>query len=166
LRAGRAIMRDDGRDLREHRRSSCEESNMSLTVTRDRTGLMKHIVRVREHTFPVDESVVLRGEDAGPTPHDLYDAALGACKALTVLWYAQRKQIPVEDIKVTVERDDSAERAGIYRLHATLAITGALTEAQRTELLNVASKCPIHKLMTQVTTEIRTDLSPDLATKI
>ena len=35
------------------------------------------------------------GTDAGPTPHDLYDASLAACKALTVLAYARRKGIPV-----------------------------------------------------------------------
>ena len=38
--------------------------------------------------------------------------------------------------------------------------TGSLTEAQRQELLNVAAKCPVHKLMTQVTTEVVTELAP------
>ena len=133
---------------------------MQISVTRDRAGKMRHLVRVRQHVFPVDESEALGGEDTGPTPHDLYDAALGACKALTVLWYANRKHIPVEDISVAVERDDSNERTGTYRLDATLTITGPLTEVQRQELLNVAGKCPIHKLMTQVTTEITTELAP------
>ena len=76
-----------------------------------------------------------------------------------MLWYANRKQIPIEDIEVTVERDDTDERKGTYRLRATLALSGPLTEAQREELLNVAGKCPIHRLMTQVTTEISTDLA-------
>ena len=132
---------------------------MSITVTRDRRGKMKHVVNVRGHQFAVDESAANGGEDTGPAPHDLYDAALGACKALTVLWYAQRKAIPVEEIVVTVDRDDADERKGVYRLRATLALTGALTDAQRQELLAVAGKCPVHKLMTQVTTEIRTELA-------
>ena len=80
-------------------------------------------------------------------PHDLYDSALGACKALTTLWYARRKQMPLDDIHVTVERDDHEERGGIYRLRVTLQLSGALTEAQRQELLTVAGKCPLHKLM-------------------
>jgi putative redox protein len=133
---------------------------MQISVTRDRTGKMRHIVKVRQHTFAVDEGPANGGEDSGPTPHDLYDAALAACKALTVLWYANRKQLPVEDIEVTVDRDDSEERNGTYRLLTTLAVTGALTEPQRQELLNVAGKCPVHKLMTQVTTEVRTELAP------
>jgi len=132
---------------------------MEVTATRDRTGKLRHVVTIRNHRVPVDEMPANGGEDTGPTPHDLYDAALGACKALTVLWYAKRKQIPVEDIEVTVERDDTDERKGTYRLRATLALSGPLTEAQREELLNVAGKCPIHRLMTQVTTEISTDLA-------
>jgi putative redox protein len=121
---------------------------------------MKHTVRVRQHTFAVDEPEGNGGEDLGMTPHDVYDSALGACKALTTLWYARRKQIPVDDIRVTVERDDSEERRGVYRLRVTLAITGALTDAQRQELLTVAGKCPVHKLMAQATTEVLTELAP------
>jgi putative redox protein len=79
---------------------------------------------------------------------------------MTVLWYANRKQIPLEDIRVTVERDDSEERKGVYRLAVTLQLGGPLTDAQRRELLAVAEKCPVHKLMTQVTTEITTALEP------
>ena len=96
----------------------------------------------------------------GPTPHEIYDSALGACKAMTVLWYANRKQIPLEDIRVDVERDDSAERQGTYRLRVTLALTGPLSDAQRQELLTVAGKCPVHKLMTVATTEVTTELAP------
>jgi putative redox protein len=133
---------------------------MSVTVTRDPSGAMRHTVRVRAHAFPVDVQADAGGEDSGPDPHDLYDAALGACKALTTLWYAKRRAIPVENIEVTVTRDASAEATGKYRLATTLAVTGALTEAQRQDLLRVASKCPIHKLMTQVETEIETTLAP------
>jgi putative redox protein len=133
---------------------------MSIEVVRDRSQKMKHTVRVRQHTFAVDEPASNGGEDLGVTPHDVYDSALGACKALTTLWYARRKQMPVDDIRVTVERDDSDERRGIYRLRVLLDIGGALSDAQRQELLTVAGKCPVHKLMTQATTEVVTELVP------
>jgi putative redox protein len=133
---------------------------MTVEIVRDKLQKMKHTVRVRQHAFSVDEPESNGGEDLGMTPHDVYDSALGACKALTTLWYARRKQIPVEDIRATVERDDSEERRGVYRLRVTLDITGALTDAQRQELLTVAGKCPVHKLMTQATTEVITELAP------
>ena len=133
---------------------------MTILVTRDRTRKMMHIVSMREHAFAIDEPVANGGEDAGPTPHDLYDSALGACKAMTVLWYANRKQMPIEDIQVAVDRDDSDERKGTYRLRVTLSLGGPLNDAQRQELLAVAAKCPVHRLMTQVTTQIHTELAP------
>jgi len=129
---------------------------MTIRVTRDASGLMKHTIQVRNHALTADVDATLGGEDAGPSPHDLYDSALGACKALTVLWYANRKKMPIENIEVVVQRDDAEEANGIYRLKTLLSVTGDLSEEQRTQLLNVASKCPVHKLMTQVTTEIET----------
>ena len=132
---------------------------MTITVTRDLAARMKHTVAIRGHTIPVDEPESNGGEDLGPTAHDLYDSALGTCKAMTVLWYARRKQIPLEDIRVSVERDDSEERQGRYRLQVRLDLRGPLSEEQRQELLRVADKCPVHRLMTQATTEIGTVLA-------
>ena len=132
---------------------------MAIRVTRDRTGKMRHFVQVRNHRFAVDEVEPVGGEDTGPTPHDLYDAALAACKAVTLVWYANRKSIPLTDVGVAVERDDSEERKGTYRLRATLTLGGDLTDAQREELRTVADKCPVHRLMTQATTIVTTELA-------
>lgn len=131
---------------------------MTIKVIRDQSLPMRHIAHVRNHLISVDGTVEEGGSDAGPSPHDLYDAALSACKALTVVWYAKRKGIPLEHVEVTMERDASAERQGTYRLAATLHLTGDLSEAQRAELLSAAGKCPVHKLMTTVTTEVTTVL--------
>lgn len=132
---------------------------MHIQVRKEAGAPMRHIIHVRDHQIPTDLAVAEGGEDSGPDPHDLYDSALGACKALTVLWYARRKQLPLTDLEVTIDRDASEERHGTYRLSATLKLTGDLTEAQCNELLSVASKCPVHKLMTSVTTEVVTSLA-------
>jgi putative redox protein len=58
-----------------------------------------------------------------------------------------------------VERDAGQERAGIYRLSAALTLTRDLSATQREELLRAAQKCPVHKLMTEITTEIFIALS-------
>jgi putative redox protein len=141
-----------------------EERTVTIRVVRDQRAPMRHEIHIGRNSLATDLSVEQGGEGSGPTPHDLYDAALGACKALTVLWYAKRKNIPVEVIEVSVERDVSQERTGIYRLSTELTLTGPLSAAQRDELLHVARKCPVHKLMTEVTTEISTTLLADIGT--
>lgn len=129
---------------------------MTVELQRIASLPMGQSVAIRSHALVADGSVEEGGSDAGPSPHDLYDAALGACKALTVLWYARRKGWAVEDVQTTVDRDASAERAGTYRLAARLQLRGDLTDAQLAELESVAARCPVHKLMTVVTTEIST----------
>ncbi len=129
---------------------------MSIELEREAGFPLAQAVRVRQHRLLTDASLAEGGDDAGPSPHDLYDAALAACKAVTVMWYARKKAFSVEQIHTLVERDDTQERAGTYRLTARLQISGALTDAQLQELATVAGKCPVHKLMTAVTTEITT----------
>ncbi len=132
---------------------------MTITLKRDTGTAMRHWIEIGEHRISTDLPVADDGENLGPNPHELYDSSLGACKALTVLWYAKRKGIPLTDIEVSVERDASEERKGVYRLHTKLKFGGDLSEAQRQELLTVAGKCPVHKLMTEVKTEITTELA-------
>ena len=119
---------------------------------------MAHTLSVGQATLVVDSPASDGGDDAGPSPHDLYDSALAACKALTVMWYANRKHIPVQDLRVSVERDNRREREGFYALTSRIRIGGPLTDAQISELRAVAEKCPIHRLMTKVETTIRTDV--------
>jgi putative redox protein len=132
---------------------------MTITVTRNLSLPMAQTVQIRTHSFTADTAVDGGGSDAGPSPHDLYDAALASCKALTLTWYANHKGLPLTDVRVECERDASEERHGVYKLTTRLHLSGDLTEAQRHELLAVAEKCPIHKLMSTVKTEITTVLA-------
>jgi len=122
-------------------------------IASDRTA---HRISIRGHELVTDMGLSGGGGDEGPDPHDLYDAAVGACKALTMVWYAQRKGIALEGVHVDMSRDASGEREGVYRLTARVAVTGSMSEEERARLIDVAGKCPVHKLMTQVRTEIET----------
>lgn len=98
-------------------------------------------------------------ESAAPDPHDFFDTALGACKALTLALYAQQKGLPLEHVDVDVQRDTQQERQGTYRLDVSLTLHGPLDEAQRQTLLRIADKCPIHNLMTKADIQINTQLA-------
>lgn len=96
------------------------------------------------------------GGESAPGPHELFDASLAACKALTAHWYARQRGFPLERVTATLQRDASGERAGRYALTVTLGFEGPLTPEQRSRLLEVADRCPIHKLMMQVEISITT----------
>lgn len=127
-----------------------------LTLARVPGEKMASTVRIRDHSFTVDVNAAAGSDDLGPDPHDLYDAAIGACKTLTMMWLARRKGLDVSDIQVRITRDASQERAGTYRLAAHVQVSGNLNDEELQMLHAAADKCPVQKLMTQVTTEVIT----------
>lgn len=129
---------------------------MPIQLQRKPGAPLAQAISIRNHQLVADVSVTEGGGDDGPSPHDLYDAALGACKALTVMWFARKKGIAVDDIRTEVVSDASQERSGVYKLSTRLVISGAISDAEFAQLTAVAEKCPVHKLMTSVTTEITT----------
>ena len=129
---------------------------MPVTVNTLNQDNFRHSVNINNHELFTDLPKSLGGDDSAPSPHDYFDAALGACKALTLKMYAKKKDIPLTGVGVDVKRDNSEEQKGKYVLHVTLTLKGVLTDAQREELLRVADRCPIHKLMTTTDVSIET----------
>ncbi len=129
---------------------------MSIQLQRKHGAPLAQNLQIRNHQLRTDVSGAEGGADEGPSPHELYDAALGACKALTVMWFAKKKGIAVDDVRTEVVSDNSQERSGVYKLNTKLFISGTISDAEFAQLVAVAEKCPVHKLMTSVTTEITT----------
>jgi putative redox protein len=119
-------------------------------------GSYLHELRVRSHKLRADVGTEAGGADSAPDPHDYFDSALAFCKAQTAIWYARRHDIPLEYVETTVERDNSEERRGKYRLRVHLDFQGPLSDEQRATLEQIVAACPIHKLMTRVDVDIRT----------
>lgn len=120
---------------------------------------LRHSIEIGPHLLRTDVPEPLGGGASGPEPHDLFDAALGACKALTLMLYAKQRGLPLDSLDVRLVRDDSQERQGTYRLAVELELHGALDDEQRQQLLRIADKCPIHKLMTHAEVQVETRLS-------
>ncbi|MDP2716710.1 OsmC family protein [Rheinheimera sp.] len=132
---------------------------MSIELRKSDSGIYRQTIRINQHTVFADVAKDLGGDNSAPDPHDYYDAALAACKAITVMMYAKRKQLPLDYIDVVIERDNSREAQGVYVLNVQLKLLGSLTDEQKSQLTTIAGKCPIHKLMTEVSTEINTSYS-------
>jgi putative redox protein len=109
-----------------------------------------------EHGLVADEPTEAGGTDAGATPYDLVLAALGACTAMTLRMYADRKQWPLEGVAVhmhhsrshAVDEQHCEDRpARLDHIERTLEITGPLTHEQRVKLAEIAERCPVHRTL-------------------
>jgi putative redox protein len=92
------------------------------------------------HLLTSDERAEVGGKDAGPVPHELLCAALGACTAITLRMYAQRKEWLLRMVHVDVQLALQGKERSIIR---RLRFEGDLDEAQRARLADVAERTPV-----------------------
>ncbi|HEX5694667.1 MAG TPA: OsmC family protein [Arenimonas sp.] len=111
---------------------------------------------VGHHHTVADEPVDAGGGDTGPAPTEILLSALGACTAMTLRMYAERKQWPLEGVEVKLDyASRDKERTVITR---TVELRGKLDDEQRERLLQIANACPVHRILTG-TVEIPTTLA-------
>ncbi len=97
------------------------------------------------HHLTGDEPVEAGGTDAGPSPHELLLAALGSCTSMTVRAYARRKGWDLRHVEVRI----TGERVGeVFQMHRRIQLEGTLDAEQRTRLLEIAGRCPVHRTLT------------------
>lgn len=115
-------------------------------------GSTPYVVNLRDpehHHWLADEPLESGGGDKGPTPTQLLLSSLGACTAITVRMFATRKGWPLTDVEVQLQLDPESSPAGDGRdIRRTITLQGTLSPEQRERLLDVANKCPIHRLLT------------------
>lgn len=127
----------------------------SITV-HSSSGLAQEIETTR-HGWIADEPVDLGGTDRGPTPYEMLLGALGACTAMTLRMYADRKGWPLEAITVELSHEKTHARdcadcpdkdAKLDRIARAIQVGGPLDPEQRARLLEIANKCPVHRTLT------------------
>jgi putative redox protein len=74
---------------------------------------------------------------------------LAACTTLTLALYIRRRQMAVTDLRVTVDHVEEISEQGQvrYQMQRRIFIEGVLPEVNRQRLLEIANKCPVHKLL-------------------
>jgi putative redox protein len=114
-------------------------------------------IETEEQTFIGDEPVASGGDGLGPSPYELLLASLGHCAVLTILLYARRKNWPVDRVAVRArhervviddEVNGQASKRKLERIVQEISLAGDLNDEQRSRLLEVAGKCPVHRTLT------------------
>lgn len=131
------------------------QTNQAVAV---RIGTEKYTTEImaRKHHLIADEPKDVDGNDFGPNPYELLLSSLGACTAMTLRMYADRKGWPLEEVIVHLSHDKrhcedcqepESPNTKIDYIERLLEITGNLDDKQRQRLLQIANKCPVHKTL-------------------
>lgn len=116
------------------------------------------VLQIRQHQLMSDVASNLGGQDLAPNPHELLEASLAACTIITVQMYAKRKnwnlQKTLAEVRITQEGPQST-------LQRKVEFVGELSVEQRQRLLEIANKCPIHRLLTSEV-HIETEMNENL----
>jgi len=119
------------------------------------TGYRTNISTAR-HNWNGDMPVDAEGTDTAPNPEELLLGALGSCTTMTLHMYARRKgwdlqkvSIDLELEKVRAEDDPTydGDAKFIHRIRQNLTFTGDLDEKQRARLMDIAGRCPVHRIL-------------------
>lgn len=138
----------------------------SVVARETRQGRFTIEIAAGPHPLRADEPESYGGLDSGPSPYDLVVAGLGACTAMTLRMYAERKRWPLQRVTVTLKHDKihaedcetcETKDGKVDRIQRRIAIEGSLDEEQRSRLLAIADRCPVHRTLESevfVTTEL------------
>jgi len=120
-----------------------------VTVTERPGGKYTLDVDNGRHKLYADEPLSYGSADLGPSPFEYLCASLGSCTAITLRMYAGRKEWDIENISVTVTHSirklSDGESKNVFT--RILNVTGNLDEAARDRLVDIANKCPVHKML-------------------
>jgi len=121
------------------------DSSRVVRTARADVGTIAHEVRIGAHALLSDVAQAAGGDDLGPNPHELLDAALASCTALTLMLYARRKGWALEGVEAEVSH---LEADGVYRMRRDIRLLGRLAPDEREHLLEIADKCPVSRTLT------------------
>ncbi len=113
-------------------------------------------ISTNSHQMIADEPASIGGDNLGPSPYEYLNAALGSCTALTIKIYAQRKEWNLQEVFVYPSHAQKhAEELGVVsegkgkidHISKKIKLVGDLNAEQKTRLLEIASKCPVHRTL-------------------
>jgi putative redox protein len=103
-----------------------------------------------------DEPVSMGGTNLGPAPYDYLMAGLGACTAMTLRMYSDRKEWPLDGVTVKLKHQKihaadcetcETKEGKLDQIEREIELAGGLDDQQKQRLIQIADRCPVHRTL-------------------
>jgi putative redox protein len=117
-----------------------------MILVTNRAGATQSLVAAGKFSTQSDATPPA-GKGAGFRPHELLEAALASCTAITLRMLADERGLALEAAVVSVELDRSNPQETTFR--TLIDLRGELSEDQRDFLVRAARACPVRKTLSK-----------------
>jgi putative redox protein len=149
--------RSSGESLEANMDTESERNKSAdVIVSGEGSGFAQQIL-TGPYQLTADEPDSVGGTGTGPSPYDFLLIALGSCTSMTVGMYARQKKWPLERVTVWLRHsrvyardctECETQEGMLDRIEREVRFEGPLTPEQRSRLLEIANKCPVHRTLT------------------
>lgn len=128
-----------------------------VNVEESGEGRFTQNLQTGPHKLIADEPEAVGGDNLGPGPYEYLLMGLGACTSMTIRMYAERKKLPLDNVRVRLSHqkvhaqdcmDCESKDGKIDEIVREIFLDGELTGEQREALLDIANRCPVHRTLT------------------
>jgi len=133
------------------------ETDMTRITAILTTGMAVQISNGR-HDWSADEPTSVGGTDTGPNPYELLLGSLAACTCVTISMYCRHKKLALKSVSTSynfkrIHADDCKDcgddaKGMIDHVTSNVHVEGDFDDAQRERIAQIATRCPVHKTLT------------------
>ncbi|MEW6640904.1 MAG: OsmC family protein [Pseudomonadota bacterium] len=117
-----------------------------MITAKNNTSSTRTAVSSSQYTLPADTTPP-KGAGEGFRPHELLEAALASCTAITLRLVAAERGIALKHVDVTIDLDRTDPAQSVFR--SRIAFDDDVSEADRRTLLAAARLCPVRKTLSR-----------------
>ena len=127
-------------------------------------GKRKFKATINGHEVWTDLPKEKGGDNAAPTPSELFIASLGCCTALFVERYLKTAKLNAEGLSIEIDWEFAEDRSRIGKMDFSIHVPNAELGARKKAVLAAAEKCTLHGTLHNCP-EIRVSVKGDAATE-
>lgn len=111
------------------------------------TGKKSFTMKARDHEIKVDLPVEMGGDNAAPTPPELFVSALGSCMGVYALSYLKTANLDAKGLTVSLDWEYDKDKKKIGTINAKISAPNADLGDRQKALVSAAEKCLLHNTL-------------------